>query len=157
MCVYVVHIVTWWLKAGIAWKKEAAVAMQWHRKHISTAMNKHATTEKPWKWCFLCSLCWGYIVRTNGADNSQSHETVRYGHEFRRTRNQEWLLARASSLPDRLTRVGSQQLGVRVGGYQLRVLSCVVRCCYQATTSEVGEEIMFAVVICRVCRLVKAL
>jgi hypothetical protein len=42
-----------------------------------------------------------------------------------------------------------------VGSYQSTVLSCVVGCCYQATASEDMEGLVFAVVICRVCRSVK--
>jgi hypothetical protein len=44
-----------------------------------------------------------------------------------------------------------------VAGYQPRVLSCIVRRRYQATTSEAAEDLMFAAVICRVCRLGKLL
>jgi hypothetical protein len=46
----------------------------------------------------------------------------------------------------------------KVGGQsQQLVLSCTVRCHYQATASEDTEDLMFAVVICRVCGLVKLL
>jgi hypothetical protein len=46
---------------------------------------------------------------------------------------------------------------VGVGGQHSAVLSCIVILHYQATTSEDKEVLMFAVVICRVCRLVKVL
>jgi hypothetical protein len=39
--------------------------MQLSSKHVSVAMNKHATTENPWKRHFLCSPCRGYTPRTN--------------------------------------------------------------------------------------------
>jgi hypothetical protein len=51
----------------------------------------------------------------------------------------------------------SDKSEVRVSGYQSRVLSCIVRRRYQATTSEDIEDLMFEAVICRVCRLVKVL
>jgi hypothetical protein len=35
-------------------KKEAAMTMQQHGTHVSAATNKHATTQEPWKWCFIC-------------------------------------------------------------------------------------------------------
>jgi hypothetical protein len=43
---------------------------------------------------------------------------------------------------------------VGVGGYQSRILNCIVRRRYHATTSEV---LVLVVVICEVCRLVIAL
>jgi hypothetical protein len=46
---------------------------------------------------------------------------------------------------------------VKVGGYQPRVLSYMVRRRYQETTSEDLEDSAFAAVICRMCRLVKVL
>jgi hypothetical protein len=39
-------------------KKEAAVAMQQHGKHVATA------TQEPWKVFFLCSPVQGYIMKT---------------------------------------------------------------------------------------------
>jgi hypothetical protein len=46
------------------------------------------------------------------------------------------------------SQVGNRQL--EVSNYQSRVFSCVVRRCYQATISEDREDLVFAVVICRV-------
>jgi hypothetical protein len=34
------------------------------QRHVSVATNKHAT-RNCWKWRFVCSRCWVYIVRTN--------------------------------------------------------------------------------------------
>jgi hypothetical protein len=48
--------------------------------------------------------------------------------------------------------VDSHKSEAGVNGYQSTVLSCIVRCRYQAVTSEDAENV-FAVVICRVCRL----
>jgi hypothetical protein len=60
----VIYIVIWRLKARIVEQKEAAVSVQWCGKRISTAKNKHATTEEPWKRCFPLGLSQGYIVKT---------------------------------------------------------------------------------------------
>jgi hypothetical protein len=53
--------------------------------------------------------------------------------------------------------VGSRKSEAGVGDYQSTVLSCNVRCCYQAMTSKDKEGLVFTAVICRVCRLVKVL
>jgi hypothetical protein len=51
----------------------------------------------------------------------------------------------------------SHESEVEVGGYQVRVFSCIVRRRYQATTTEVKENLVFALAVCRMCRLVKVL
>jgi hypothetical protein len=41
--------------------------------------------------------------------------------------------------------------------YQSRVSNCIGRRRYQATTGEDIEHLVFAIVICKVCRLVRVL
>jgi hypothetical protein len=53
--------------------------------------------------------------------------------------------------------VDSLKLEVGVVGYQSRVLSCIVTHYFQATTGEDIKDLVFAVVIFRVCRVVKML
>jgi hypothetical protein len=59
--------------------KEAIVARQRRGKHLSAAKIKHATTEQQWKRCFICVPVELY--------DSQSRETLKYGHYSRGTRN----------------------------------------------------------------------
>lgn len=54
------------------------------------------------------------------------------------------------------TRQIDNQSWVRVSGYQSTVLICIVRHHYQAMTIEVTEDVVFAVAICIVCRLMKS-
>jgi hypothetical protein len=76
--------------------------------------------------------------------DSHSCEKVKYGHRPCGTQNQECLLVKASS---NLPQAGSQKLESVV---TFPVLHCIVRCHYQGTTSEFIEDLVFAVVVCRV-------
>jgi hypothetical protein len=96
----------------------------------------------------------------------ESRETLNYGYEFQESRNQEWLcwlgpagIYRTRSQPvlNRESEIEGRRSGVGVGCYHCAVLSCIVRRCYQATTSEDVEYSVFAVVICRLCKLVRLL
>jgi hypothetical protein len=49
-------------------------------------------------------------------------------------------------------KVDSRKSEVEVGTYH-STASCIVRCCYQAMISEDSEDLVFAVVICRVCSI----
>jgi hypothetical protein len=59
-----ISIVAYLLKARVVEPEEMATARELHGKHVSVVMSTHATIEKPWKWCLLCSPHWGYITRT---------------------------------------------------------------------------------------------
>jgi hypothetical protein len=53
------------------------------------------------------------------------------------------------------TEVNCWKPEVDVDGWQSTIMSCAVRGCCHAITSEVVEDLVFAAVICRVCTLVK--
>jgi hypothetical protein len=60
---------------------------------------------------------------------------------------------------DHQEKLASRESEVGVGSHQCRFLSCIVRHCYQASTSEDIENFMCAVVIMiyTACRFVKTL
>jgi hypothetical protein len=53
--------------------------------------------------------------------------------------------------------LGSHESEVGISGYQSSILSFIVRRCYQATAIEDREVLVFAVVICSVCKSVTLL
>jgi hypothetical protein len=54
-----VNIVTWWQKARIVEWIPAAIARQWHDKHVSAAMNKHATIKE----LLVAAFCTWSVLR----------------------------------------------------------------------------------------------
>jgi hypothetical protein len=120
-------------------KKDAAIAMQRHSEHVSTATNKHATMEKPWKQCLLCSSCQCYTARTiPELLHSKIWPSVLHDSELRMT----VLMTASTNLPDRQSKVDSRR-----SSFQLAVLSCIVNSPYLMMTREQTEVLMCAVVV----------
>jgi hypothetical protein len=109
---------------------------------------------------FLCCPCQCYVPRTQ---RSRLSGTVReYGHGSRGTWKQESLAGEGQHQSiDGQFLVCSRKSTVVIRGSEsavmsLETLSCIRRH-YQATTSEGIKDSMLAVMICRICRVVKVL
>jgi hypothetical protein len=61
-----IHTVTWWLKAEIVDRiKQPLLGNSTVNTCLEQQINMQQLRNCCW-WCFLCSPCWGYIVKTNG-------------------------------------------------------------------------------------------